>query len=648
MKYLVTLLFTLLLVSPAHSAIFVTSMNGTQVHNQSFNSLSSALSAPSTAGLDITITTQGYPVTTPLSVTGGRHLKFVNGGYLQMSGAGYISGLDFVTPEMFGAKGDGVADDGPAFIQACNCCYLSGATLRLMPKVYNKGRVEVQGTFCVEGNGATVMYLGVGQTIVGGSGTGAAAQVSTYPAVDGFVFPSPVATPTVMYNITAPVTKGSSTITLSSVSGLKPGMWLFICGVPSSMSSDNNGPNFIPKDFEFVQISAINGTIVTLHAPTQSSYATTSPLNQSAVFMTPGLAVGCTISNLTTNTTSDAYQHVIRSSVGCTLSNITFGGTNALGASTFSEGLSYNNILIAGTGGGGLSTGRGTVSTEYNNVNLHSYNVLQGFFLEESFYKVTFNGYYATGPFSAGSVDMSGAQRKRVVTINNSKFDASAYGALASPFNIGAMLGDIAFNVNDTIFNGAVVTPTPSGNYPGVTGPAFMWISNADQGIFTFKNCQFTSVNGGNTLPSAATGFLGTIRFDPLCVFVTCSVPNNYIVPYNYTGTWTPTIYGATSNGTTSYTLQTGNYLRSGNLITVSFIVSWYGATGTGEMILDGLPFNSSSLNVGLLALWDGNTTVSSGNGYIAAFNTGTPRMHIYQTLASTNTLYGTFSYIMQ
>ena len=67
-----------------------------------------------------------------------------------------------VTPEEFGAVGDGVTDDSAAITAACNYCCQTGATLWMSPKVYKNGRIEVHGTYDVVGNGATVQYLGVG------------------------------------------------------------------------------------------------------------------------------------------------------------------------------------------------------------------------------------------------------------------------------------------------------------------------------------------------------------------------------------------------------------------------------------------------------------------------------------------------------
>ena len=539
-----------------------------------------------------------------------------------------------VTPEEFGAVGNGTTDDGPAFIAACNYCSQTGATLWLSPKVYNKARVEVHGTYDVVGNGATVMYLGVGQTIVGGSGTGTAAVPTPWPTDSGY---QPSYPATTMYTLSVAPALSSTTITLSSVSGIAVGMNLFICGNPSSMSSDNNGPNFIPKDFEFIRVVGIVGNVLTLGAPLQSSYLTT----QSGVFYTPGLAYNCHVSGLNINTTTDAYQQVVRSSLGCTIKDITFSGTNAIGASTFSDGLVYENMNVLGSGGGGFSTARGTVSTVFNNVNMKNYSVLQAFFCEESFYKVTLNNFFAAGSFQAGSMDCSSTQRKRLLTINNSMFNPSIYGGINAPFTVGTFIGaDI--NVTNTIFQGGVVTPN-SQLYPSITGQALIWVSgNAVTDTVTFSNCEFISSNSGNTWPSAIGGFNGTLRFDNLCTYTTCTAPTQ-IVPSTVEGTWTPTLSGSNTAGTFTHTVQNGSYVRAGNLVVVNFAVTWTAiGTAAGSIVVNGLPFTISSLNYGVNTVYNGALTSSA-----ALFVTGATRLVSSQSVTSTGSIYGTISYML-
>ena len=62
-------------------------------------------------------------------------------------------------------------------------------------------------------------------------------------------------------------------------------------------------------------------------------------------------------------------------------------------------------------------------------------------------------------------------------------------------------------------------------------------------------------------------------------------------------GTWTPVIYGSSSAGTATYSNQTGNYTKVGNLVCAVGRVSYSGHTGTGSMRMSGLPFTATSTN---------------------------------------------------
>lgn len=58
--------------------------------------------------------------------------------------------------------------------------------------------------------------------------------------------------------------------------------------------------------------------------------------------------------------------------------------------------------------------------------------------------------------------------------------------------------------------------------------------------------------------------------------------------------TYTPTYLGASTAGTTTYTVQVGYYVRIGIFIIASGRVTWTNATGTGIALIS-LPFTSNS-----------------------------------------------------
>lgn len=66
-------------------------------------------------------------------------------------------------------------------------------------------------------------------------------------------------------------------------------------------------------------------------------------------------------------------------------------------------------------------------------------------------------------------------------------------------------------------------------------------------------------------------------------------------VPLYQTGLWTPVIQGLTTAGVGTYTTQFGAYVRVGALVVCTCMVIWTAHTGTGQMVIAALPFNSAN-----------------------------------------------------
>lgn len=63
-------------------------------------------------------------------------------------------------------------------------------------------------------------------------------------------------------------------------------------------------------------------------------------------------------------------------------------------------------------------------------------------------------------------------------------------------------------------------------------------------------------------------------------------------------GTWTPVVEGSTTAGTGTYTTQTGQYVKIGQLVFVECNVAWTAHTGTGNLYISGLPFSAATATV--------------------------------------------------
>ncbi len=74
-------------------------------------------------------------------------------------------------------------------------------------------------------------------------------------------------------------------------------------------------------------------------------------------------------------------------------------------------------------------------------------------------------------------------------------------------------------------------------------------------------------------------------------------------IPLLQSGTFTPVVAGNTAAGVGTYTTQTGNYQRVGNMVYFDLQLTWTAHTGTGTTQITGLPFNAAAKMVIPVAL---------------------------------------------
>jgi len=87
-------------------------------------------------------------------------------------------------------------------------------------------------------------------------------------------------------------------------------------------------------------------------------------------------------------------------------------------------------------------------------------------------------------------------------------------------------------------------------------------------------------------------------------------------------GTWTPTYFGSSTAGTTTYTSQAGNYTKVGRLVTVNGSIGLSAATGTGQLRIGGFPFTSASITQGRCVPMVNNVNWTGGT-YLIIFMIG-------------------------
>ena len=126
------------------------------------------------------------------------------------------------------------------------------------------------------------------------------------------------------------------------------------------------------------------------------------------------------------------------------------------------------------------------------------------------------------------------------------------------------------------------------------------------------------SINGGSVLIGLSTVVAagGCLQLKSGITFPATQVASsdaNTLDDYEE-GTFTPVIIGTSTAGTGTYTTQQGRYTKIGNQVTVHIFLDWSAHTGTGNLKLAGLPFQSSNnFHACSIGFWN-NIAVTAAN----------------------------------
>ncbi len=99
-------------------------------------------------------------------------------------------------------------------------------------------------------------------------------------------------------------------------------------------------------------------------------------------------------------------------------------------------------------------------------------------------------------------------------------------------------------------------------------------------------------------------------------------------------GTWTISIEGTSSAGTTTYGLRQGTYTKIGNRVQYNAFTTWTNQTGTGLLKITGLPFTPS--NGGYFAVTTYNTGIALTQNVLEGYILSTTEINLVQYLSST------------
>ncbi len=155
-------------------------------------------------------------------------------------------------------------------------------------------------------------------------------------------------------------------------------------------------------------------------------------------------------------------------------------------------------------------------------------------------------------------------------------------GALLKVFKDSSEVGSIGVNSGDNLY------------LAGGTG--------STKGIYFNDNGMVPADTGGSPLDNGVDLGVSNNRWKDLYlsggVYLGGTGSANKLDDYEE-GTFTPTVTGSASAGTTTYTSQAGYYTKIGRLVNISCIVNWSAMTGSGFMELEGIPFPIANLSPG-------------------------------------------------
>jgi len=99
-----------------------------------------------------------------------------------------------------------------------------------------------------------------------------------------------------------------------------------------------------------------------------------------------------------------------------------------------------------------------------------------------------------------------------------------------------------------------------------------------------------TIVNGNLVIGTAGKGI--DFSIDPSAPGMTSEILDDY-----EEGTFTPTVLGSSTAGTANYTVQVGRYTKIGNRVFINGRIVYNTLTGTGNLLVGGLPFTVANVS---------------------------------------------------
>lgn len=288
-------------------------------------------------------------------------------------------------------------------------------------------------------------------------------------------------------------------------------------------------------------------------------------------------------------------------------------GVNVYGNKTGGIKISNCDIHDNGKTGDALSVGAGIVLTRaVSNISITGNNIWsnkgKGIFVSSAGENA--NGYTVTGNncWSNGADGISfteelnygcivGAGITGVTISGNNCRDNGRHGILIGTYNDVGWLRGVTVTGNNCRGNASHGILAQSNAAAANALREFCISGNVCTGNVTGLGLGANLIDGfvsGNTIVRNSVTNLGDASSAPSS---NISVGENLVsltLPALQTGTFTPTVSGSSSAGVTTYVNQSGRYTKYGNVVSFSLLVEWSGQTGSGNILIGGLPFTAS------------------------------------------------------
>lgn len=210
-------------------------------------------------------------------------------------------------------------------------------------------------------------------------------------------------------------------------------------------------------------------------------------------------------------------------------------------------------------------------------------------------------------------------------------------GVSGTPVASGDNVGQVSFNGFDgTNYRNAaqivvqVDNAVGTGDMPG----RIVFSTTSDGASSSTERMRITSAGNvlvGTTSTTANGGVLQVSNGITFPATQSACADANTLDDYEE-GTFTPTIVGATTAGTGTYTAQVGRYTKIGRAVKFTVYLLWTAHTGTGTMSVSGLPFTATSAANTPASVVTSNITLPVGTICAALISNSTTSVSLYSS----------------